>query len=180
MSWTPSLLALRRSPDSVRRSLSRINARKSPGPDNTQWSCTERLCGGTHRYLHRHFQHLTKSVTLQSLSHMLQSYRHHSSQWLPSSCTYPYPHEVLWTVSHASHLHLATFEPPTPLPVTFRRNLRSLSPSHLTSVVSSSLPSPTYFSALDVNTATETLCTTLTSCLDQRSSTMLLGTHSPE
>ncbi len=56
--------------------------------------------------------------------------------------------------------------PPTPLPVTFRRNLRSLFPSHLSSVVSSSLPSPTHFSSLDVNAATDTLCSTLTSCLD--------------
>ncbi|XP_058619144.1 uncharacterized protein LOC131531942 [Onychostoma macrolepis] len=63
-------------------------------------------------------------------------------------------------------LHSATRVPPTPLPVTFRRNLRSLSPSHLSSVVSSSLPSPTHFSSLDVNAATETLCSTLTSCLD--------------
>ncbi len=54
----------------------------------------------------------------------------------------------------------------TPLPVTFRRNLRSLSPSHLSSVVSSSLPSPTHFSSLDVNAATDTLCSTLTTCLD--------------
>ncbi|XP_058604771.1 uncharacterized protein LOC131522918 [Onychostoma macrolepis] len=53
-------------------------------------------------------------------------------------------------------LHFATRVPPTPLPVTFRRNLRSLSPSHLSSVVSSSLPSPTHFSSLDVNAATET------------------------
>ncbi len=52
---------------------------------------------------------------------------------------------------------------PTPLPVTFRRNLRSLSPSHLSSVISSSLPSPTHFSSLDVNVATDTLCSTLTS-----------------
>ncbi len=58
------------------------------------------------------------------------------------------------------NLHIDTSEP-----VTFRRNLRSLSPSHLSSVVSSSLPSPTYFSALDVNAAT--LCSTLTSCLDK-------------
>ncbi len=64
------------------------------------------------------------------------------------------------------NLHLATSEPPTPLPVTFRRNLRSLSPSHLSSVVSSSLPSPTHFSVLDVNAATDTLFSTLTSCLD--------------
>ncbi len=56
--------------------------------------------------------------------------------------------------------------PPTPLPVTFRRNLRSLSPSHLSSVVSSSLSSPTHFSSLDVNAATDNLCSTLTSCLD--------------
>ncbi len=50
--------------------------------------------------------------------------------------------------------------------VTFRRNLRSLSPSLFSSVVSSSLPSPTHFSSLDVNAATDTLCSTLTSCLD--------------
>ncbi len=64
------------------------------------------------------------------------------------------------------NLHLATSEPPAPLPVTFRRNLRSLSPSHLSSVVFSSLPSPTHFSVLYVNAATETLFSTLTSCLD--------------
>ncbi len=63
-------------------------------------------------------------------------------------------------------LHFATRVPPTPLPVTFRRNLRSFSPSHLSSVVSSSLPSPTHVSSLDVNTASDTLCSTLTSCLD--------------
>ncbi len=63
-------------------------------------------------------------------------------------------------------LHFATCVPPTHLPVTFRRNLRSLSPSHLSSVVSSSLPSPTHFLSLDVIAATDTLCSTLTSCLD--------------
>ncbi|KAI2645978.1 hypothetical protein H4Q32_025341 [Labeo rohita] len=47
------------------------------------------------------------------------------------------------------NLHVATSVPPTPLPVTFRRNLRSLSPSHLSSVVSSSLPSTTLFSSLE-------------------------------
>ncbi len=54
------------------------------------------------------------------------------------------------------YLHLATSEPQTPLPVTFRRNLHSLSPSHLSSVVSSTLPSLNHFSVLDVNTATDT------------------------
>ncbi len=63
-------------------------------------------------------------------------------------------------------LHFATRVPPTPLPVTFRWNLRSLSPSHLSSEVSSSLPSPTHFSSLNVNAATDTLCSTLISCLD--------------
>ncbi len=56
-------------------------------------------------------------------------------------------------------LHFSTR---VPLPVTFRRNLCSLSPSYLSSVVSSSLPSPTHFSSLDVNAATDTLCSTLT------------------
>ncbi len=63
-------------------------------------------------------------------------------------------------------LYFATRVPPTPLPVTFRLNLCSLSPSHLSSVISSSLPSPTHFSSLGVNAATDTLCSTLTSCLE--------------
>ncbi len=63
-------------------------------------------------------------------------------------------------------LYFASRVPPTPLLVTFRRNLCSLSPSHLSSVISSSLRSPTYFSSLDVNAATDTLCSTSTSCLD--------------
>ncbi|XP_073682691.1 uncharacterized protein [Garra rufa] len=63
-------------------------------------------------------------------------------------------------------LHQVTCAPPTPLPVTFRRNLRSLSTSRLSSLVSSSLPSQTHFSSLDTNTATDTLCSTLTTCLD--------------
>uniref|UniRef100_A0A9J8B808 Endonuclease/exonuclease/phosphatase domain-containing protein n=1 Tax=Cyprinus carpio carpio TaxID=630221 RepID=A0A9J8B808_CYPCA len=53
-----------------------------------------------------------------------------------------------------------------PTRVTFPRNLRSLSPSRLSSVVSSSLPSLSQFSALDTNSATDTFCFTLTSCLD--------------
>ncbi len=53
-----------------------------------------------------------------------------------------------------------------PPQVTFRRNLRSLSPSRLSSMVSSALPSPSQFSALDTNSATDTLCFTLTSYLD--------------
>ncbi len=63
-------------------------------------------------------------------------------------------------------LHFATRVLPGCLPVTFRRNLRSLSPSYLSSVVSSSLPSPTHFTSLDVKATTDTLCSTLTSCLD--------------
>ncbi len=42
----------------------------------------------------------------------------------------------------------------------------SLSPSKRSSVVPSCLQSPTQFSSLDVNSATDTLCSTLTSCLD--------------
>ncbi len=64
--------------------------------------------------------------------------------------------------------HFATRVPPTPLLVTFRRNLYYLSPSHLSSVVSSSLPSPTHFSSLDANAATDTLFSTLSYCLDAK------------
>ncbi len=77
------------------------------------------------------------------------------------------------------NLHLATSEPPAHLPVTFRRNLCSLSPSHLSSVVSSSLPSPTHFSALDVNAATDTLFFTLTSSRPYMSSLLQASTCCP-
>ncbi len=53
-----------------------------------------------------------------------------------------------------------------PSQVIFRRNLCSLSPSRLSSMVSSALPSPSQFSALDTNSAADALCFTLTSCLD--------------
>ncbi|XP_059371004.1 uncharacterized protein LOC132108316 [Carassius carassius] len=65
-----------------------------------------------------------------------------------------------------ANLALTPEVPHTPTQVTFRRNLRSLSPSRLSSVVSSSLPALSQFSALDTNSATDTLCSTLTSCLD--------------
>ncbi|XDV50756.1 hypothetical protein PO909_019771 [Leuciscus waleckii] len=80
---------------------------------------------------------------------------------------------ILVTPLHVSDHFLITFSlqlstpaPPPPPPVTFRRNLRSLSPSHLSSAVSSALPPPSQFSSLDVNTATDTLCSTLISSLD--------------
>ncbi len=65
--------------------------------------------------------------------------------------------------------HCTTCVPQIPLPVTFSQNLNSLSPFHLSFVVSSSLPSPTHFSSLDLNTATDTLWSTLnlTSCQDK-------------
>ncbi len=90
-------------------------AQKTPPPpgdqvDDSFLGCvTERLCSGTHWCLHRHFQHLTKPGCCP---HMLQSYHHHSSpeevisillQWLPSSSTHSYSHEVLWTASSATH-----------------------------------------------------------------------------
>ncbi|KAL1250335.1 hypothetical protein QQF64_021340 [Cirrhinus molitorella] len=65
-----------------------------------------------------------------------------------------------------SDLSLATGTTHTPPQVTFRRNLRTLSTSCLSSMVSSALPPPSHFSALDTNTATDTLCSTLSACLD--------------
>ncbi len=54
----------------------------------------------------------------------------------------------------------------TPPHVTFRRNLRSLSPSRLSAMVSSSLPPLKQLSYLDANSATDTFCSTLMSCFD--------------
>ena len=51
-------------------------------------------------------------------------------------------------------------------PLRFRCNLRNHSPTHLSSLVSSALPPLTTFSSLGVNDATESLCSTLSSCLD--------------
>ncbi|XP_051573407.1 uncharacterized protein LOC127452163 isoform X4 [Myxocyprinus asiaticus] len=70
-------------------------------------------------------------------------------------------------------LHVSTFNmtlpstlKQTPPLVSFRRNLRSLSPSRLSTIVSTSLPTQNVFTMLDVNTATDTLSSTLTTCLD--------------
>ncbi len=140
-SWMPSLLALRHKTAPLHR---RLHLLWRPGDDTVpgqreeipqqdqctqssgswqhSWACTERLCSGTHWCLHRHFQHLTKSGCCP---HMLQSYHHHSSpeevisillQWLPSSSTHSYSHEVLWTASHATH-QICPPPLPGPLPV---------------------------------------------------------------
>ncbi|XP_073668112.1 uncharacterized protein [Paramisgurnus dabryanus] len=58
---------------------------------------------------------------------------------------------------------VATYDPPL---VTFRRNLRTLSPSRLSSAIVSTLPASSQLSLLDTDNATDTLCSTLTSCLD--------------
>ncbi len=63
------------SSDSVRRSLSRINARKAPGPDNIPGRVL-RDWAVELTDVFRHLQHLTKSGCCP---HMLQSYHHHSS-----------------------------------------------------------------------------------------------------
>ncbi|XP_073802844.1 uncharacterized protein [Danio rerio] len=65
------------------------------------------------------------------------------------------------------NIHITTEPPHTPTLVTFRRNLRSLSPNRLSTIVSDSLPPSCKLSALDSNSATDTLCSTLASCLDQ-------------
>ncbi|XP_051501335.1 uncharacterized protein LOC127410224 isoform X1 [Myxocyprinus asiaticus] len=54
----------------------------------------------------------------------------------------------------------------TPPLVSFCRNIRSLSPSRLSTAVSTTLPTQNVFSTLDVNTATDTQSSTLTTCLD--------------
>ncbi len=54
----------------------------------------------------------------------------------------------------------------TPPHVTFRHNLRSLSPSRLSAMVSSLLPLLKQLSSLDANSATDTFCSTLISCFD--------------
>ncbi len=54
----------------------------------------------------------------------------------------------------------------TPPHVIFRCNLRSLSPFWLSAMVSSSLPTLKQLASLDANSATDTFCSTLTSCLD--------------
>ncbi|XP_051537415.1 uncharacterized protein LOC127431163 isoform X1 [Myxocyprinus asiaticus] len=80
---------------------------------------------------------------------------------------------ILVTPLHVSDHYFAQFKmtlpstlKQTPPLVSFRRNLRSLSPSHLSIAVSTSLPTLNVFSMLDVNTATDTLSSTLTTCLD--------------
>ncbi len=50
--------------------------------------------------------------------------------------------------------------------VIFRRNLRSLSHTRLSAMVSSLLPHPKQLASLDANSATDTFCSTHISCLD--------------
>ncbi len=75
----------------------------------------------------------------------------------------------LHTLDHfllALNLNMVPDTTHTPPHVIFRRNLRSLSPSWLSAMVSSSLPAPKQLASLDTNSATDTFCSTLTSCLD--------------
>ncbi|KAL7846737.1 hypothetical protein SRHO_G00217170 [Serrasalmus rhombeus] len=53
-----------------------------------------------------------------------------------------------------------------PTMVSFRRNLRDLSADQYSSLVTDNMPPPDSFSSLNVNDATDTLCSTLSSCLD--------------
>ncbi len=112
---------------------------QSSGSWQHSWACTERLCSGTHWCLHRHFQHLTKPGCCP---HMLQSYHHHSSpeevisillQWLPSSSTRSYSHEVLWTASHATHQVCPPPPPWTPSSLHIGPIARPMMPSPLPS-----------------------------------------------
>src|SRR4029434_8403709 len=58
-------------------------------------------------------------------------------------------------------------QPSDPPPmVSFWHNLRNLSPTHFSSLVSPALPPSTPSSSLGVDDATESLCSTLSSCLD--------------
>ncbi len=61
-----------------------------------------------------------------------------------------------WFLTHQTPLHMSLF----------RCNLRSLSPSRLSTMVSSSLPPLKQLSYLDANSATDTFCSTLMSCFD--------------
>ncbi len=84
------------------------------------------------------------SLASFDLKRLTTTSAHKSGSQLDLIYTQLYCKQVLVKPLHTSdhyfitfNLHLATSEPQTPLPVTFRRNLRSLSPSHLTLVVSS-------------------------------------------
>ncbi|XP_073768781.1 uncharacterized protein [Danio rerio] len=65
------------------------------------------------------------------------------------------------------NIHITPEPPHTPTLVTFCRNLRSLSPNRLSTIVSDSLPPSCKLSALDSNSATDTVCSTLASRLDR-------------
>ncbi|KAF4088833.1 hypothetical protein AMELA_G00059270, partial [Ameiurus melas] len=89
---------------------------------------------------------------------------------LTRNCT---THDLLISPLHTSDHFFIQFSISLPSPsslsppsISFRRNLRSLSPSHFSSIVTTLLPSNGHFSSLDVNTATDMLCSTLTSSLD--------------
>ncbi len=93
---------------------------------------------------------LTQALTNQAISLTLHTQLYHRQHLVK-------PLDISAHFFIIFNLHIITCVPPIPLPVTFRQNPCSLSPFILCSVVSSSLPSPTHFSYLDVNTATDTL-----------------------
>uniref|UniRef100_A0A3B1K377 Reverse transcriptase domain-containing protein n=1 Tax=Astyanax mexicanus TaxID=7994 RepID=A0A3B1K377_ASTMX len=64
------------------------------------------------------------------------------------------------------NVHISNKPTATPTIVSFRRNLRDLSADQYSSLVTDNMPPPGSFSSLNVNDATDTLCSTLSSCLD--------------
>ncbi len=70
------------------------------------------------------------------------------------------------STAHLGPLNMIPDTSHTPPHVTFRHNLRSLSPSRLSAMVSSSLPPLKLLSYLDANSATDTFCSNLMYCFD--------------
>ncbi len=87
-------------PARVRRSLRQDQCTQSSGSWQHSWACTERLCSGTHWCLTDIFNiSLSQAVvpTCFKATTIFQSRRSHLHllQWLPSSSTHSYSHEVL-------------------------------------------------------------------------------------
>ncbi len=130
------------------------------------WKCTSKMSMSL--FLHQ----VWRKVSPKSGTHSLQSIHCWDTDadtflqtwwrnkllyiWIARGWTH---NQQIDTLGWVFNLHLPSSTPPTHLPGLFRQNLRSLSPSRLSSVVSSCLHTPTHFSSLNVNCATNTLCT---------------------
>lgn len=119
-------------------------------------------------YVEKIFQpKIKKSVSIYSVSRRSKALYDSFLLWKSKEDILSQQNNILVTPLHVSDyffiefiITLPVISPPTSNPVAFRCNLSSLPPSFFSSMVSSSLPTKTFYSSLNVEEAPDSLCTT--------------------